>query len=68
MEEEDTGPSSLPTKEFEEQVGNLKTLFNFDRIRGRPTFPETNAPAEGLPGRNGVLARGSNGVSRSPWM
>jgi len=68
MEEEDTGPSSLPTKEFENQVGSLKTLFNFDRIRARPTLHETNAPAEGLPVRNGVLARGSNGASRSPWM
>ena len=66
--EEDTGPSSLPTKEFEDQVGSLKTLFNFDRIRGRPTFPEPGAPAEGSSARNGVLVRGSNGVSRSPWM
>ncbi|RPA95933.1 hypothetical protein L873DRAFT_1265095 [Choiromyces venosus 120613-1] len=63
MEEENnrnnTGPCSLPTKEFEEQVGSLKTLFNFDRIRGRPTFSEANTPAERSPPvRNGVLARG----------
>ncbi|KAG0138851.1 hypothetical protein HOY82DRAFT_6849 [Tuber indicum] len=67
-EGEDTGPSSLPTKEFENQVGSLKTLFNFDRIRGTPTFSETNTPTGRSPVRNGVLARGSNGVGRSPWM
>lgn len=53
---------TLPTAEFSSQVGSLKTLFNFDAIRGRPTHPHSvsnpksgvNSPIDRTPDRSPV--------------
>ncbi|KAL0632001.1 hypothetical protein Q9L58_009127 [Maublancomyces gigas] len=53
---------TLPTAEVVARVGNLKTLFNFDAIRGRPTAARNGSftPMDRTPERSPVrgLARG----------
>jgi len=56
---------ALPTAEVVNQVSSLKTLFNFDAIRGRPT-PARNGcftPMDRTPDRSPV-----RGMMRGPSM